>query len=226
MQRKCPRSPVGFSWITASILRRQIPDRIFDQPNIGQRIGIRQKQIPPSEQESVAASPRSRSSPTSRCRRRRASHFKVILNGSVVLPPKPSRSRRTAFRAPMTIGNPEPINPFGTHGGDKHTTSVADRRRRADRWLGGRPDAQRAATSKSGCPRRRTAGAGRDPERQAEQVERRHSSGRGGPGHREAGAAGARPERPAATRDIGRRSRTATEMSRLLLFLRQDAGRS
>ncbi len=32
MQRKCPRSPVGCSWITASILRRQIPDRIFDQP--------------------------------------------------------------------------------------------------------------------------------------------------------------------------------------------------
>ena len=38
-------------------LRPQIPDRIFDQPNIGQRIGIRQKQIPPSEQGSVAASP-------------------------------------------------------------------------------------------------------------------------------------------------------------------------
>ena len=71
----------------------------------------------------------------------------------------------------MTIGNPEPINPFGTHGGEKHTISVADRRRRADRWLGGRPDAQRAATSKWGCPRRRTAGAGRDPERQAEQVD-------------------------------------------------------
>jgi len=55
MQRKCPRSPVVCSWITASIYDDKF--LTFDQPNIGQRIGIRQQQIPLSEQESVAASP-------------------------------------------------------------------------------------------------------------------------------------------------------------------------
>ena len=61
--------------------------------------------------------------------------------------------------------------------------------------------------------------AGSEPDRKAEPVERRHSSERGGPGHREAVTQGGRSERGAAARDFRRRFRAAAKMTARFLRL-------
>ena len=132
--------------------------------------------------------------------------------------------RRIAFEATFAIpprGTVRTSTRLRTHDRHRLPTSPVGRRRHARRRLGIRPDAQPGANSngagrlgsKWGYARRQADCTGPEPERKAEPVERRHPSERGGPGHREAGAQGARSERGAAARDFGWRSRTAAKMS-------------
>ena len=98
---------------------------------------------------------------------------------------------------------------LGTHDDHRLTTLLICRRSHLRRRLGIGPGTQPAAISNR-APQLECGGS--EPDRQAESVERRHPSERGGPGHREAGTQGGRSERGAAARDFRRRSRAAAKM--------------
>ena len=105
---------------------------------------------------------------------------------------------------------------LGTHDDHRLTTLLICGRSHLCRRPGIGPGTQPAANSNH-APRLECAGS--EPDRKAEPVERRHSSERGGPGHREAVTQGGRSERGAAARDFRRRFRAAAKMTARFLRL-------